>query len=83
MEGELNLIQVEDKLNMEIPEEQAGFRKGRGTCDQIFNLQILLQKKVAANTPIFIAFIDYRKAFDSVSHQKMSHTLLEMGFPAI
>ena len=75
------LKRMEDKLNMEIPEEQAGFRKGRGTCDQIFNLQILLQKKVAANTPIFIAFIDYRKAFDSVSHQKMSHTLLEMGFP--
>ena len=48
---------MEVKLNMEIPEEQAGFRKGRGTSDQIFNLQVLLHKKVAANTPIYIAFI--------------------------
>ena len=76
------LKRMEEKLNVEIPEEQAGFRKGRGTSDQIFNLQMLLQKKVAANTPIYIAFIDYRKAFDSVSHQKMSRTLLEMGFPS-
>ena len=56
---------------MEIPAEQAGFRKGRGIGDQIFNLQMLLQKKVPANIPIYIAFIDYRKAFDSVSYQKM------------
>ena len=43
---------------------------------------MLLQKKVAANTHIYIAFIDYRKAFDSVSHQKMSRSLMEMGFPS-
>ena len=76
------LKRMEEKLNVEILEEQAGFRNVRGTSDQIFNLPMLLQKKVAANTPIYIAFIDYRKAFDSVSHQKMSRTLLEMGFPS-
>ena len=55
---------IKANLNMEIPEVQAGFRKGSGTSDQIFNLQVF-QKTVAANTPIYIAFIDYRKAFDS------------------
>ena len=60
------LKRMEEKLNVEIPEEQAGFRKGRGTSDQIFNLQMLLQKKVAANTPIYIAFINYRPVQESI-----------------
>ena len=76
------LNRLQQKVDMEIPEEQAGFRKGRGTRDQIFNLNLLLQKNMGVNKPIYIAFIDYRKAFDSVSHQKMSQTLLDMGFPA-
>ncbi|XP_072039366.1 uncharacterized protein [Amphiura filiformis] len=68
-------------MNCEIAEEQAGFRKGRGTRDQIFNLQLILQKKLETNTPVYIAFIDYKKAFDSVSHQMMLQSLLDMGFP--
>lgn len=79
----LNIIlnRLQNILDQEIAEEQAGFRKGKGTRDQIFNLQLVIQKKMATNTPVYIAFIDYKKAFDSVSHQKMISTLLDMGFP--
>ena len=54
------------KLESEQPEEQAAYRKGRGTRDMLVCLQVLIEKVIAMNQQAFIMFIDYSKAFDSV-----------------
>ena len=69
------------KLELEQPEEQAAYRKGRGTRDMLVCLQVLMEKIIAVEQEIFIMFIDYSKAFDSVSHCKLREAFLEMGFP--
>ena len=69
------------KLEKEQPEEQAAYRKGRGTRDMLVCLQVLLEKVIAVDQQAFIMFIDYSKAFDSVCHSQLIETFLEMGFP--
>ena len=59
------------KFQMELPELQAGFRKGRGTRDQIANIRWIIEKARAFQKNIYFCFIDYSKAFDCVDH----HTL--------
>ena len=68
--------------NNEISQEQAGFQKGRGTRDQIVNLRVLLEKFRDHNMPIYLCFIDYKKAFDCVQYHKLWQTMLKMGYPA-
>ena len=63
----------------ELSDVQMGFRKGVGTRDQIFNLRIIIEKAREHQTPLYIAFIDYKKAFDSVKHRKLWTVLREMG----
>ena len=58
---------------------QMGFRRGVGTRDQIFNLRIIMEKAREASVPLYMAFIDYKKAFDSVNHRKLWSVLKEMG----
>ena len=58
-------------MDREIPAEQAGFRKGRGTRDQIANLRWIMEKAKEVNQDIYMCFIDYSKAFDSVDHVKL------------
>jgi len=62
--------------------EQAGFCRGRGTRDQITNLRVLLEKAHEHQQPIFMCFVDFKKAFDSVSHDKLWLAMLDMGYPA-
>ena len=69
------------KLESEQPEEQAAYRKGRGTRDMLVCLQVLIEKVIAMNQQAFIMFIDYSKAFDSVCHSQLFNAFLEMGFP--
>ena len=69
------------KLESEQPEEQAAYRKGRGTRDMLVCLQVLIEKVIAMNQQAFIMFIDYSKAFDSVCHSHLFNAFLEMGFP--
>jgi hypothetical protein len=57
---------IEEKIDSEVSEEQAGFRKGRGTRDQLFNIRQLMEKCREFCHPLFLCFIDYKKAFDSV-----------------
>ena len=68
-------------LSREIPPEQAGFVEGRGTRDQIANIRIIMEKAMEFNFPVYMCFIDYSKAFDTVQHQKLWTTLVSMGFP--
>ena len=64
-----------------MPSKQAGFRHGRGTRDQIANLRWILEKARERNKDIFLCFIDYQKAFDSVRHNRMWAALRNMGVP--
>ena len=68
-------------MNRELPDVQAGFRKGRGTRDQIANICWIIEKARAFQRNIYFCFIDYDKAFDCVDHNKLGEILQEMGIP--
>ena len=65
----------------ELPDVQAGFRKGRGTRDQIANVWWIIEKAREFLKNIYFCFIDYAKAFDCVDHNKLWKILKEMGIP--
>ena len=58
-------------MNREIPDVQAGFRKGKGTGDQITNIRWNIENARESQKNIYLCFIDYAKAFDSVDHNKL------------
>ena len=68
-------------MNHELLDVQAGFRKGRGTRDQIANIHWILEKAKEFQKSIYLCFIDYAKAFDCVDHNKMWKVMKEMGIP--
>ena len=68
-------------MNRELPDIQAGFRKGRGTRDQIASSHWIIKKVREFQENIYFCFIDYAKAFDYVDHNKMWKILKEMGIP--
>ena len=68
-------------MNGELPDVQAGFRKGRGTRDQIVNINWIIRKAGEFQRNIYFCFIDYAKAFDCVDHNKLWKILKEMGIP--
>ena len=61
-------------MNHEIPDVQAGFRKGRGTRDQIANMRWIIEKVRKFQKNIYFCFIDYAKAFDCVDHSKLKNS---------
>ena len=68
-------------MNRELPDVQAGFRKGRGTRDQIANICWIIEKAREFQKNIYFYFIDYAKAFDCVDHNKLWNILKEMRIP--
>ena len=66
-------------VNRELPDVQAGFRKGRGTRDQIVNFHWITEKAREFQKNVYFCFIDYAKAFDCVDHNKLWKILKEMG----
>ena len=68
-------------MNRELSDVQAGFRKGRGTRDQIANIRWLMEKAKEFQKNIYFCFIDYAKAFDCVDHNKLWKILKERGIP--
>ena len=72
---------LQQYVNCEIPYVQAGFRKGRGTRDQIVNIRWITEKVREFQKNICFCFIDYAKAFDCVDHNKLWKILKEMGIP--
>ena len=68
-------------VNCELPDIQAGFRKGRGTRDQIANIRLIIEKAKEFQKNIYFCFIDFAKASDCVYHKKLWKTLKEMGIP--
>ena len=72
---------LQQYMNHELPDVQAGFSKGRGTRDQIANIQWIMEKAREFHKNIYFCFIDYAKAFDCVDHNKLWKILQEMGIP--
>ena len=68
-------------MNRELPDVQAGFRKGRRTRDQIANIHWIINRAREFQKNIYFCFIDYPKAFDSVDHNKLWKMLQKMGIP--
>ena len=72
---------LQQYVNHELPDVQAGFRKGRGNRDQIANIRWIMEKSREFQKNIYFCFIDYAKAFDCVDHNKLWKILKEMEIP--
>ena len=70
---------IQQYVNCELPDVQAGFRKGRGTRDQIANICWIIEKVREFQKTIYFCFIDYTKAFDCMDHNKLWKILKEIG----
>ena len=70
---------LQQYVNHELPDVQAGFRQGRGPRDQIANIRWIMEKARVPEKNIYFCFIDYVKAFDCVDHNKLWKILKEMG----
>ena len=79
----LKLLQarLQQYANCELPDVQAGFRKVRGTRNQIANIHWIIEKGTEFQENIYFCFIDYAKAFDCVDHNKLWKILKDMGIP--
>ena len=72
---------LQQYMNCELPDGQAGFREGRGTRDQIASIRWTMEKAGEFQKNIYFCFIDYAKAFDCVDHNKLWKILIEKGIP--
>ena len=72
---------LQQYVNHELPDVQVGFRKGRGTTDQIANICCIMEKARKFQKNIYFWFIDYAKGFDSVDHNKLWKIVKEMAIP--
>ena len=72
---------LQQYMNHKLPDVQAGFRKGRGTRDQMTNICCIMENAREIQKNIYFCFIDYAKAFDCVDHNKLWKILKEMGIP--
>ena len=72
---------LQQHVNHELPDIQAGFRTGRGTRDQIANIHWIIKKAREFQKNIYFCFIDYAKVFDCVDHNKLWKILKVMGIP--
>ena len=79
----LNILQsrLQQYMSHELQDVQAGFRKGRGTRDQIANIRWIIERARKFQKKTYFCFIDYAKAFECVDHNKLSKILQEMGIP--
>ena len=74
-------VRLQQYVNRELPDVQAGFRKGKGTRDKIANIRWIMEKSREFQKCIYFCFIDYAKAFDCEDHNKLWKILKEMGIP--
>ena len=72
---------LQNYVNQELPDVQVGFRKGRGTKDQIARIHWIIEKARELKKNIYLCFINYAKAFDCVDHNKLWKALKELGIP--
>ena len=75
------LNRIDKELDKTLRQEQAGFRKGRGCIDQIFTLKNIIEQSIEWKTPLYINFIDFKKAFDSIHRETLWAILRSYGVP--
>ena len=75
------LARLQQYVNHELPDVHAGFRKGRGTRDQIANIHWIIEKARDFQKNIYFCFVDYAKSFECVDHNKLWKILKEIGIP--
>ena len=75
------LKRIDSAIDVKLRQEQAGFRKGRGCIDQIFALRNIIEQCIEWNTPLYINFIDFKKAFDSIHRECLWKILRNYGIP--
>ena len=75
------MARIQNQVNRVIPDVQAGFRAGCGTRDQIVNLRLITEKAREFGQPLFMCFIDYKKALNMGSHNQLWINMIDMGFP--
>ena len=75
------LERIEDAVDKQLRHKQAGFRKGRSCCEQIFTQRQIMEKVIAGDGGMAINFIDFRKAFDSVHRPAVWQIMKEYGIP--
>ena len=74
------LARIQSQVEFEVAEEQAGFRPGRGTHNHLCSLRLITERARAHRQPLYMCFIDFEIAFDTVSHKKLWSTMVQMGF---
>ena len=74
-------VRLQQYVNCELPDVQAGFRKGRGTREPTANIHWIIEKETESQKNIYYCFFDYAKAFDCVDHNKLWKIIKEMGIP--
>jgi hypothetical protein len=76
----LKVIQerIQNKINLELEEEQFGFRKNSGTREAIFCIRMIIEKYIEVDKPIYACFIDYTKAFNRVRHERLVQCLKDI-----
>ena len=74
-------VRLQQYMNRELPDVQAGFRKSRGTRDQVSSIHWIIKKAREFQKNIYFSFIDYAKVFDCVNHNKLCKILKELGVP--
>ena len=74
-------VSLQQYMNHELPDVQAGFRKGKGSRDQIANIRWIIEKAREFQKNIYLCFMYYAKAFDCVDHNRLLKILQEMGIP--
>ena len=74
-------VRLQQYVNCELPDVQAGFRKRRGARDKFANICWIIEKERELQKNIYFCFIDYAKAFNCVDHNKLCKILQEMGIP--
>ena len=77
----IHQVRLQQYVTCKLPGVQAGFRKGRGTRDQIANIHWIMEKAGEFQKNVYFCFIDYAKAFNCVDHNKLWKILKEMGIP--
>ena len=79
--GRVLIDRIRDGVNSKLRDEQAGFRSGRGTVEHIFILRIIIEQVVEWQATLYITFVDFEKAFDSVHRESLWKMMESYGIP--
>ena len=80
--GRVIIVRIRDALDNKLRKEQAGFRRGKGCMQQIFILRNIIDQCLEWNSPLFINYVDFRKAFDSIHRESLWRIMKYYGIPS-